>query len=210
MASRRAAWDQLPNESATAYRRFLIYLSLGMRRTVVAAYEQVHKDNPAAKKLAKNGRKPPTETDRNRQKKYTNASSQWYDDSRKHDWLSRAMAFDKHELMKGVQSLAASSFANLNAASGFCTRFFNNADEKTPPAKTYAAIEAMRAVNENVSTEVLLACLRGAGGDGSAEPIDESLREVQESPNLLHPGRSGPPADEGPGEHCPPDPLAAS
>jgi hypothetical protein len=210
MTSRRAAWDQLPDEPAAAFNRFQVYLHLGAKRSIRAAWErfceinQQTPRNPGGKAAAGKRQKA------SKSGAAHTVSGQWYKDSIAWNWVDRATAYDQEKIERDAQSVASNYFAGLNSVLRSCSRFFDDNDlAKVAPAKTNAARDAFRAAQEKISEEVLLACLH-AGGDRDRDVLDESLPQVPESPNLLHPRGAGAAPDARPGEHRPPDPLAAS
>lgn len=95
MESPAQSWDRRPDESAESYARFLTYRNLGPGRTLVLA-ETLH---GVAKK-----------------RKITQPSGHWSEESSRHEWRDRAIAWDIHRLQSCGEELARLWMALLSSA----------------------------------------------------------------------------------------------
>lgn len=88
-------WDQQPNESSAAFRRFLVYLHMGPARSIPKAVQAWRAMCPP---------RNPNASPRN---------GQWQDDAARWSWIERAAAWDIFQLRQSVPEFAALVFANM-------------------------------------------------------------------------------------------------
>jgi hypothetical protein len=94
--AKQSPWDQLPDEPAKAYSRFLVFLGMGPARSVHAAFRLVRPDTQGHKR---------------------SAPGAWHRAARRFDWERRAVAFDLHHLVAAGQQAVALFVATIAQAS---------------------------------------------------------------------------------------------
>lgn len=93
-------WDQLPGEPPSAYARFLVYLNLGISRTLADACQTVL-DERQQNVTKRNTRKRPKKANIRR------PTGQWAEDSAQWRWKDRAEAWDIWRLRSAAERVHA-------------------------------------------------------------------------------------------------------
>ncbi len=154
MAKEKHPWDQLKEEDAAAYARFLMYRNLGPTRTIDLAY--------ALAREAKRGKGKQTSK---------RASGEWMRNSTNFDWPMRASAWDVAMLAEVGKKVVVHYVHALERAALKTLAVLE--DPKVKPRGWGGAIEAINVLGGFIPAETIAAiradtAVPGADGGGAS------------------------------------------
>lgn len=137
-------WDQQADESAAAYRRFLVYRDLGPARSLSAAYQ-----------LAQPGRKKATKGNKKQR-----VSGQWTSDCARYDWVARARAWDVAQLADRGQNAVVGFVAALEA---YTLKVVEGLQSAARPRSWQQLTDALHVLSQLIPAETIQALHADAG-----------------------------------------------
>jgi hypothetical protein len=152
----RKPWEQMDGEPDAAFARFLVFLNLGPRRTVDAAYRA----------FVGNRRKA------------SERSGQWGADASRFHWHERASKWDIAQLSLLVPEAAGNIFRAINEVARIALESLK--EGKVRPKTWGQLMETVVILASFVSPETIKAVVDNAGVAGSAEskPADGDADET--------------------------------
>mgnify|MGYP001066646105 CR=1 FL=1 len=178
-------WEKQSGETTTWYRRFLVYRDLGRTRSLLAAYKAHRRE------WLEQRDRDPAEADGLRA-----ASSKWSDRAERHNWQTRAMAWDEHQRRQNLKAIEAdgeraaearrTTIKTLQVMVGQVLLFASQSPEPIDPkslkelAQAAATIFKESRLEFGDPTEIEQIRIDGALDTGADRALDDRLAVVLE------------------------------
>jgi hypothetical protein len=165
-------WDRLPDEPAAQYSRFLVYLSLGPSRSLVAAYRaySAGTTTPGTTADATDATEPTASNGAEEGSQRLHAPGSWSRASARWEWPRRARAHDVEQLLEHgretvillVHALRGVALKTLEAL----------ADENIRPTSWGELVTALNCLGSHVPPEAISRLV------GETPPVPQSMPRI--------------------------------
>lgn len=178
-------WDKRAGETPTWFARFLIYRDLGRTRSLLAAYKQHRRDWLSSRE------RDPGEAD-----DLTTVSRRWREQADRHDWQTRALAWDEHQRRQKLKAIESdgeraaearrATIKTLQAMAGQLLVFASQSPEPLDPkslkelAQAVATIFKESRLEFGDATEIEQIRIDGALDTGADRGVDDRMQIILE------------------------------
>lgn len=160
-------WDQLPNEPAKAYTRFLFFVSFGPTRNLLRVYRSFLRE-----KVKKSQKK--TSTEKELENLYV--SNTWRKEHDTYHWEHRALSWDKFHLLTKGEQIVIDYIEILR----LFTRkiLLTLMDDEIRPDDFESIIDSIRLLSTFISAEAIATVASsGSGGTANDSHAADNARE---------------------------------